>query len=103
MNVVIRSLPDVPVLARDKGSGSIEEILAIMKIEDRKMAPGPVSISGRRVNDEVALIAKKARAELFVFAELSRTHGAIVTRRSFASTCCPEVTSSFTTLPEIGA
>ena len=103
LNVLIRGLPDVPVLARDKGSGSIEEILAIMKIEDRKMAPGPVSISGRRVNDEVALIAKKARAELFVFAELSRTHGAIVTRRSFASTCCPEVTSSFTTLPEIGA
>src|SRR2546426_5029773 len=91
VNAMIRSLPDVPVLPRDEGSGAIEEILAVMKIEDREMTQGLVSVSGRRVNDEVALIAEKARAELFVFAELSRAHGAIVTRRSFASTCCPEV------------
>jgi hypothetical protein len=51
----------------------------------------------------VALVAEKARAELFVFAELSGTHGAMVNTRSFASTCCPEVTSIFTIRPEIGA
>ena len=103
LNAMIRSLADVPILPGNEGSGAIEKILAVMKIEDREMTQGLVSVSGRRVNDEVALIAEKARAELFVFAELSRAHGAIVTRRSFASTCCPEVTSSFTMRPDIGA
>ena len=103
MNAIIRGLANVPVLPWDEGSGAIEKILAVMKIEDWEMVPGLVSVSRRRVNDEVALIAEKARAELFVFAELSRAHGAIVTKRSFASTCCPEVTSSFTMRPEIGA
>ena len=103
LNAMICGLSDVPVLPLDEGSGAIEEILAVMKIEDREMAQGLVSVSGWRVKDEVALIAEKARAELFVFAELSRAHGAIVTRRSFASTCCPEVTSSFTMRPDIGA
>ena len=103
LNAKIRGLPEVPVLPRDEGSGGIEEILAVLKIEDGEMAQGLVSVSGRRVDDEVALVAEKARAKLFVFAELSGTHGAIVTRRSFASTCCPEVTSSFTMRPDIGA
>src|SRR2546430_12666857 len=53
---------------------------------DGEMAQGLVSVAGRRVDDEVALVAEKARAKLFVFAELSGTHGAIVTRRSLAST-----------------
>src|SRR5882672_2522012 len=103
LNKMIRGLPDVPVLPGNEGGGAIEEILAVMKIEDGEMAPGLVGVSGRRVDDEVALIAEKARAELFVYAELSGTHGAMVTRRSFASTCCPEVTSSFRMRPEIGA
>src|SRR5229473_1965910 len=100
LNEVIRGLPNVPVLPGDEGGSAIEEILAVMKIEDGETAPGLVGVSGRRVNDEVALIAEKARAELFVYAELSGTHGAMVTRRSFASTCCPEVTSSFRMRPE---
>src|SRR5260370_9789807 len=103
LNAMMRGLPDVPVLPRDEGSGAIKEILAVMKIQDREMARGLVRVSGRRVNDEVALIAEKARAEFFVFAELSGTHGAMVTRRSFASTCCPEVTRTFTMSPEMGA
>src|SRR5258708_38357694 len=103
LNATIRGLSNAPILPWDERGGAIEEILAVMKIEDGEMAPGLVSVSGRRVNDEVALIAEKARAKLFVFAELPGTHGAIVTRRSFASTCCPEVTSSFTMRPEIGA
>src|SRR6202022_5206245 len=32
-----------------------------------------------------------------------RAHGMIVTSRSLASTCCPGVTRSFVTRPEIGA
>src|SRR6266567_2984323 len=103
LNTMIRSLPDVQVLPGDEGSDAIEEILAVMKIQDGEMARGLVRVSGRRVNDEVALIAEKARAEFFVFAELSGTHGAMVTRRSFASTCCPEVTRTFTMRPEMGA
>lgn len=64
---------------------------------------GKGSIGYWEVMKEVALVAEKARAELFVFAELSGIHGAMVNKRSFASTCCPEVTSSFTIRPEIGA
>jgi hypothetical protein len=45
----------------------------------------------------------EARAECFVFAELPGTHGAIVTNRSFASTCWPGATKSFTMRPEMGA
>src|ERR1700687_2343008 len=103
LNAMVRALPDAPVLPGDEGGAATEEILAVMKREDGEMAPGLVGVSGRRINDEAALIAEKARAELFVFAELSGTHGAMVTRRSFASTCCPEVTSSFMMRPEIGA
>src|SRR6267378_7555234 len=96
LNAIIRGLADVPILTRDEGSRTIEKILAVVKIEDGKMARGLLGVAGRSVDDEVALVAEKARAKLFVFAELSGTHGAMVTRRSFASTCCPEVTSSFT-------
>src|SRR5712692_6185437 len=55
LNAMVRGLPDVPVLPWDEGGGAIEEILAVMKIEDGEMAPGLVRISGRRVNNEVAL------------------------------------------------
>src|SRR5216684_4585388 len=103
LNAIIRSLADVPVLSRDEGSGAIEEILAVVKIKDGETARGLTGVSGRGVNDEVALVAEKARTELFVFAELSGTHGAMVTRRSLASTCWPEVTRIFTMRPEIGA
>src|SRR6266478_4213903 len=103
LNALIGGLADAPVLPGDEGSGAIEKILAVMKIEDGKMARGLIGVAGRSVNDEVALIAEKARAELFVFAELSRTHGAMATRRSLASTCWPEVTKIFTMRPEMGA
>src|SRR5229473_1056280 len=103
LNAVIGGLADVPILPGDEGCGAVEKILAVMKIEDGKMARGLLGVSGRSVNDEVALIAEKARAELFVFAELSGTHGAMATRRSLASTCWPEVTRIFTMRPEMGA
>src|SRR5260370_1180627 len=89
LNAVVRGLPHMPVLPGDEGSGAVEKILAVMKIEDRERAPGLIRISRRNVNDQVALIAEKARAELFVFAELSGTHGAMATRRSLASTGWP--------------
>src|SRR5260370_3476894 len=103
LNAVVRGLPHMPVLPGDEGSGAVETILAVMKIDDREMAPGLIRISRRNANDEGALIAEKARAELFVFAELSGTHGAMATRRSLASTCWPEVTRIFTMRPEMGA
>src|SRR5713226_732365 len=55
------------------------------------MASWLIVIAGGRVNDEVALVAKEPRAKLFVFAELSGIHGALVTRRSFGSACWPGV------------
>ena len=103
LNAIIRSLADMPVLPGDKGSGAIEKILAVVKIEDGEMTRRLIVVTGRRVNDEIALVAEKARAEFFVFAKLTGTHGAIITRRSFASTCCPEVTRIFTMRPEMGA
>ena len=103
MDAMIRGLADVPILPRNKRGSAVEKILAIVKIEDRETARRLFCVTGRRVNDKVALIAKEARAESFVLAEIRSAHGAMVTRRSFASTCCPEVTRSFTMRPEIGA
>jgi hypothetical protein len=103
LNATIRDLSNAPILPWDEGGGAIEEILSVLKIEDGKMAPGLVSVSGRRVNDEVALVAEEPRVKLFVFAELSRTHGAMVTRSSFASTCRVGLTNRFTMRLEIGA
>src|SRR4029077_17450326 len=70
LNAFIRGLADVPVLPRNEGSGGVEKILSVMKIEDGKMARQLLRISWRCIDDEVALIAKKARAKLLVFAEL---------------------------------
>ncbi len=103
LNATIRGLSNAPILPRDEGGGTIEEILSVLKIEDGKMAPGLVSVSGRRINDEVALVAEEPRVKLFVFAELSGTHGAMVTRSSFASTCRLGVTNRFTMRLEMGA
>src|SRR5713226_3102515 len=103
MDALIRSLTDVPVLSWNERRGTIEKILSVMKIEDGKTAQRLLRVSRRRVNDKVPLIAKEARAKLFVFAELSGTHGTMVTKRSFASTCWPGVTCSFTMRPAIGA
>src|SRR5207247_6045736 len=91
LNAMIGGLANVPVLAGNEGSGAIEKILAVVKIENGEMAGGLIGVSGRRVDNEVALVAEKARAELFVFAELCGTQGAIVRRRFFASTRCAEV------------
>src|SRR6266478_164700 len=53
LNAMIGSLPDMPVLPGDEGSGAVEKILAVVEIEDRKMARGLAVVAGRRVNDEV--------------------------------------------------
>src|SRR5580693_4268045 len=66
LDAVVRGRTDVPVLAGDEGRGAIEEILAVMKIEDWEMSLGLVRVVGRSVDDEIALVAKKARAKLFV-------------------------------------
>ena len=81
---MIRGLADVPILAGDEGSGAIKKILAVVKIEDGKITTGLPVISGRSVDDEVAPIAEKARAKFLVFAKLSGTHGAMITRGTLA-------------------
>src|SRR5580704_2251347 len=83
LDAIIRRRTDVPVLPGDEGSGAVKKILAVMKIKDGKTAPGLLRVAGRSVDDKVALVAKEARTKLFVFAELSGAHGAMVTRRSF--------------------
>jgi hypothetical protein len=74
---LISGLADVPVLPWDEGGGAVEKILAVVKIEDGKMTSGLLVITGRSVDDEIALIAEKARAKFFVFAKLSGTPGAM--------------------------
>jgi hypothetical protein len=68
----------MPVHARNEGSGTVEQILAVMEVEDGKAALWLVVVTRRHVDDEIALVAKEARAKLFVFAELRVGHGAII-------------------------
>src|SRR6266571_2353929 len=89
VDAVVGGLPNVPVLPGDEGRRAIEKILPVVKIENGKPPRGLLRVAWRGVDDEVALIAQEARSEPFVLAELSRAHGAIATRRSFASTCWP--------------
>ncbi len=103
LNTMIRGLSHAPILPWDEGGGAIEEILSVMKIEDGKMPSRLVSVSGRRIDDEVALVAEEPRVKLFVLAELSGTHGSMVTRRSFASTCRVGLTNRFTMRLEMSA
>jgi hypothetical protein len=42
-----------------------------VEIEDREAAVGLFVVAGRNIDDQVALIAEEARAELLVFAELA--------------------------------
>ena len=100
---MVGGLADVPVHAGNEGGGAIEKILAVVKIEDGKTAAGLIVVAGREIDDEVALVSEEARAETFVLAEIGAAHGAMVTRRSLASTCCPGVTRSLVTRPEMGA
>jgi hypothetical protein len=81
MDAMIRGLADVPILTGNERSGAVEEILAIVKIEDRETVRGLFRVSGRRINDKVALIAKEARVESFMLAEIWSAHGAIFTNR----------------------
>src|SRR5580698_9183694 len=101
-DAVVGGALDVPVLS-GKGCGAVEKILAVVKIEDGEAAIGLIVVAGREIDDEVALIAEKARTEIIVFAKLAVVHGTICTSRSLASTCCPCVTRSFATFPEIVA
>jgi sulfite reductase beta subunit-like hemoprotein len=48
--------------------------LSVVEIEDGKAAIGLLVVAGREIDDEVALIAKEARAKGVVFAELTVTH-----------------------------
>jgi hypothetical protein len=86
----------MPVHAGDERGCAIKKILAVLKIEDGKVAAGLIIVAGREIDDEVALVSEKARTETFVLAE-------IVTSRSLASTCCPGATRSFVTRPLMGA
>ncbi len=81
----------------------LKKVLPVVKTKDGKVAPGLIVVARWHVNNQVALIAEKAGAKLFVLTESSGTHGAIITSRSLASTCCPGVTKSFAMRPETGA
>ena len=73
-NEIVGGLPDVPIHAGNKGSGAVEKVLAIVQVENREAALRLLVIAGRKIDDEVALIAKEARAKGVVFAELAVAH-----------------------------
>jgi len=52
--------------------------LAIVQIEDGKVPRRLLAIAGRKIDDQIAPVAEKAGAKLFVFAELRVGHGAII-------------------------
>ena len=47
---------DVPVLPSE-GGGAIEKVLAVVKVEDREAAFWLLVVTGREIDDEVALVA----------------------------------------------
>src|SRR5882672_182674 len=99
----IRGIPNMPIHSGNIGRATVEKILAIMQIEDGKMALRLVVVAWGKVNNDAARVAQVPRRKLVVFAKLSSAHGAIVTSRSLASTLCPGATSNFTTRPAMGA
>jgi hypothetical protein len=46
-----------------------------VKIEDGKATVGLFVVAGRKIDDEVALVAEEARAKIIVFAKLAVAHG----------------------------
>lgn len=93
----------MPILSLNESSRTIKKILPIVQIQHRKMTLGLFVITRRQIDHKTPLIAQKLRAEIVVSEEFSFSHGAIVTRRSLASTLCPGAASNFVTRPEIGA
>lgn len=77
VDAVVGSLADMPIHARDEGSGAVEKILAVVKIKDGIGALGLLVVAGREIDDEVAAIAQKARGELLVLDEIWGVHGAM--------------------------
>src|SRR5579885_3577911 len=77
--------------------------VAVVQIEHGKAPPSLVIVAGRKIDDEVALVAQEPGAKLFVLAQLTGAHGAMVTSKSLASTCWPGDASTLVTRPAIGA
>jgi len=102
-NQSIGGFAHAPVHAGNKRSCAVEKILAIVQVENREAALRLLVIAGRKIDDEVALVAKEARAELLMLVEVGSAHGTMITSRSLASTCWPDATSSLATRPEMGA
>ena len=70
LDQIISCAVDVPVLPSE-GGGAVEKILAVVEIEDWEAALWWFVVARWDVDDQVALIAQEARAELLVFAELA--------------------------------
>src|SRR6266404_4251408 len=102
-NEIVGGVADVPIHAGNEGGGAIEQVLAIVQVENRKAALRLLVVAGGKIHNEVALVAEKAGAEFLVLVELRGAHGTIMTNRSLASTCCPGATRSLVTRPEMGA
>ena len=65
---VVGRVADVPVHARDERGCAVEKILAVVKIKDGKVARGLIVVAGRKIDDEIALVSKEARAKTFMLA-----------------------------------
>ena len=67
-NKIVGGVTDVPVHSGDKSRCAVEKILAVVEIKDGEATLRLLVIAGRDVDNEIALVAEKARAKLFMFA-----------------------------------
>ena len=58
-NEIVGGVADVPIHARNEGSGAIEKILAVVHVQNGKAALRLLVIARWKINDEIALIAEE--------------------------------------------
>ena len=103
LNLRVCGLSNVPILSAYERRRTVKKILAIVQVEYGKVPLRLIVVAGRQIHNQASLVAQELRSKLFVSAELSVAHGAIVTSRSLASTFCPGATSNLLTRPAMGA
>src|SRR3712207_1801760 len=68
----LRRLVHAPVLPGYEGGRAVEEVLPVVQVEHRVAAPRLALVTGREVDQHVAVCGKELRVELRVRAEVAR-------------------------------
>src|SRR5262249_10320419 len=70
----------MPVLTGNESRRTFKQVLAVVQVQHSKVPPRLLVIAGRQVHHHSPLVAQILRTKLFVLAELSAAHDAIITR-----------------------